>query len=192
MRSKRPTFRTIAGGRSAARFPRRATGPRRGVARLFSAARPFVLAAVLGVLWVTMDPALVEPVGFLATEPERIETTFTRCGRGRGEACVIDGDTFKLGERKIRIIGIDTPEVRGECGAETRLAEQATARLQQLLNQGPFTMTGHIGELQDRYGRDLRAITRERPDGSIQSIAAEMRESGHARRYLGGFRAGWC
>lgn len=139
-----------------------------------------------------MDPALVEPVGFLATEPERIEATFTRCGRGRGEACVIDGDTFKLGKRKVRIIGIDTPEVRGQCAEETRLAEQATDRLQQLLNQGPFTMTGHIGELQDRYGRDLRAITRKRPDGSMQSIAAEMRESGHARRYLGGFRAGWC
>ena len=44
----------------------------------------------------------------------------------------------------------------------------------------------------DRYGRDLRTISRQRPDGSVQSIASEMRESGLARRYLGGFKSGWC
>ena len=40
---------------------------------------------------------------------------------------------------------------------------------------------------QDRYGRDLRSIRR-----GDQSIADDMRESGLAHRYLGGFKQGWC
>ena len=72
------------------------------------------------------------------------------------------------------------------------MAERATAELQRLLNQGPFEMVGRSFNDTDRYGRDLRVIRRVRPDGSIQSIADDMRESGGARRYLGGFRSGWC
>jgi endonuclease YncB( thermonuclease family) len=167
--------------------------------------RPFILGAILLTIWPAMDPALVEPPGFLSTDPERVARVgcssvsqtdcalrFTRCGPGRGHACVIDGDTFKLGQRKIRIIGIDTPEVDAQCPAEAAKAEASTAELQRLLNQGPFRMTGRIGDQKDRYGRDLRALTRIRPDGTEQSIAEDMRASGLARRYLGGFRGGWC
>jgi endonuclease YncB( thermonuclease family) len=147
-------------------------------------------AAVM--LWPALDPALVEPPALLASAPERVDARFTRCGRGRGHACVVDGDTFKLGSRKVRIIGIDTPEVNGQCARERQLAQAATDRLRELLNEGPFTMTGRIDDMTDRYGRDLRALSRSRADGSTQSIAAEMRASGHARRYLGGLRGGWC
>jgi micrococcal nuclease len=168
----------------------------RGVARetvgWLGKLRPFILGAILLSIWPAMDPALVEPPGFLATEPERVNEQFTRCGPGRGHACVIDGDTIKLGDRKIRIIGIDTPEVDARCPAEAVQAEAATAELQRLLNQGPFEMVGRIDNQQDRYGRDLRALRRVRPDGSVQSMAEDMRSSGVARRYLGGFRGGWC
>ena len=154
--------------------------------------RPFILGAILLLAWPTLDPALVEPVGFLSSDAERVDAHFTRCGPGRGHACVIDGDTFKIGQRKIRVIGIDTAEVDAQCPAEAAMAERATAELQRLLNQGPFTMVGRFAGSTDRYGRDLRAITRLRPDGSEQSIAEDMRNSGLARRYLGGFRGGWC
>lgn len=168
----------------------------RGVARetmeWLGKLRPFILGAILLTIWPAMDPALVEPPGFLATEPERVDEQFTRCGPGRGHACVIDGDTFKLGDRKIRIIGIDTAEVDARCPAEAVQAEAATAELQRLRNQGPFEMVGRIDDQQDRYGRDLRALRRTRPDGTAQSIAEEMRTSGVARRYFGGFRSGWC
>lgn len=60
-----------------------------------------------------------------------------------------------------------------------------------LLNQGPFNMIGRIDDARDRYGRDLRVVTRRRPDGTIQSIAEDMRASGLARRYLGR-KASWC
>ena len=45
--------------------------------------------------------------------------------------------------------------------------------------------------MQDKYGRDLRALTRERADGTTQSIAADMRNSGLTRRYAG-FKTSWC
>jgi endonuclease YncB( thermonuclease family) len=60
-----------------------------------------------------------------------------------------------------------------------------------LLNQGPFTMTGRIDDMTDRYGRELRVVTRTRPDGSSQSIAEDMRSSGLAHRYLGR-KSSWC
>ena len=152
----------------------------------------FILGAILLTVWPTLDPALVEPPSFLSTDPERVSEHFTRCGPGRGHACVVDGDTFKIGQRKIRVIGIDTAEVDAQCPAEAVMAERATAELQRLLNQGPFTMVGRFAGSTDRYGRDLRAITRIRADGTEQAIAEDMRSSGLARRYLGGLRGGWC
>jgi endonuclease YncB( thermonuclease family) len=155
--------------------------------------RPFILGAILLTIWPAMDPALVEPPSFLATAPEQVNEQFTRCGIGRGHACVIDGDTFKLGERKVRIVGIDAPETHPpRCAKEAALGEAATAELQRLLNQGPFEMVGRIDDRQDRYGRDLRAIRRVKRDGTEQSIADDMRGSGSARRYMGGFKMGWC
>lgn len=176
--------------RASSRFGgrRRRSGP---LGRALASLRTLGLGAVLLALWPALDPALVEPPALLATGPERVDATFTRCGRGRGHACVVDGDTFKLGQRKVRIIGIDAPEVNARCPAEAQLASAATARLQQLLNQGPFTMTGRVDDSRDRYGRDLRALSRRRADGSTQSIAADMRASGHARRYLG-TKQSWC
>jgi hypothetical protein len=72
------------------------------------------------------------------------------------------------------------------------MAEEATAELQRLLNQGPFEMIARLDEPKDRYGRDLRSLRRVKQDGSEQSIAEDMRASGKARRYLGGLRGGWC
>lgn len=156
------------------------------------AARPFAFAGVLGLAWAGADPMLIDPPGFLSSDPERVAERFTRCGPGRGHACVVDGDTFKLGQRRIRIIGIDAPETHpARCTEEARLGEEATAKLQQLLNQGPFEMVAPIYGRTDKYGRDLRSINRKLPDGSTQSIADAMRDSGLAHRYSG-FKSSWC
>lgn len=157
----------------------------------FASVRPFVFGGILLSIWPTLDPALVEPPRFLSSDPERVSESFGRCGRGRSHACVVDGDTFRIGQRRVRIIGIDAPEVKARCPKEAQLAEQASVKLQGLLNQGPFEMTGRFDDMQDRYGRDLRTIERKRPDGSRQSIAEEMRNSGLAHRYAG-FKTSWC
>lgn len=177
------------------RFRKRSQAPRFWPQRRrrMSGARPLIFAAILAIVWAGADPMLVEPPAFLSGEPERVAAQFTRCGPGRGQACVVDGDTFKLGKRRVRVIGIDAPETHhAACPEEARLGEQATARLQVLLNEGPFEMVAPVYRQQDRYGRDLRTIRRTLPDGGTQSIAEEMRESGLAHRYLGGFKPGWC
>ena len=181
------------------RFRRRQGTPRfwpqqrRRRSRLLFVARPFVLAGVLAIAWAGADPMLIDPPGFLSSDPERISEHFSRCGPGRSHACVIDGDTFKLGQRKVRIIGIDAPETHpANCPEEARLGEQATAKLQELLNQGPFELVAPVYGKQDRYGRDLRSVRRTFPDGKTQSIADDMRDGGLAYRYLGGYKPGWC
>lgn len=156
--------------------------------------RPFILLAILVTVFAApvADPALIEPPSFLSSEPRTINQQFARCGPGRGFACVIDGDTFKLGERKVRIIGIDAPETHPpRCAEEARLGELATARLQRWLNDGPFEMVAPAYGDQDRYGRDLRVIRRQSAEGYV-SVASVMREEGLARRYLGGLKTGWC
>ena len=134
-----------------------------------------------------LDPSLIPPVGPLAAAPERVSTSFTPCGPGRASACVVDGDTFKLGDRKVRITGIDAPELLApQCAGEEALARRAAERLRELLNQGEFEMIAHRLQRQDRHGRDLMVIRR---DG--QSIGSTLIDEGLAHRYLGSKR-GWC
>lgn len=156
--------------------------------------RPFVLLIMLVTLVAIYQSAgFYAPPAFLAMEPEKVDQYFTRCGPGRGHACVTDGDTIKLGTRKIRIVGIDAPEMEGRCTYERVLAEQASERMRSWVNAGPFEMVGRVDEPTDRYGRDLRTLRRQLPGGAGTEYAAEvMREAGLARRYSGGWRDGWC
>lgn len=144
------------------------------------------LAPLLLLAGALLDPSLIEPVGPLGAT-EVVAATFTPCGPGRGSACVIDGDTFRLGDRKIRITGIDAPELaEPRCPAEAALARRAADRLLVLLNQGPFVMVAHRLQRQDRRGRDLMVIRR---DG--KSIGRQLMDEGLAHRYIGSKRS-WC
>ena len=170
-------------------FPRR--GPRRA-SRAFAVARLLVLLLLLAVLWVWNDPSGFAPPTILSTGEELVRETFTRCGIGRGRACVVDGDTFKLGDRKIRIQGIDAPEVHpAQCPEEAKLGEQATVKLLTLLNQGQVRMSGWSHRRRDQYDRELMTVTQKRADGSTLDIGEEMVASGLAHRYVG-FKTGWC
>ena len=144
------------------------------------------LVPVLLAVGALLDPALIAPFGTLAAS-ERVTATFTSCGPGRGPACVIDGDTFKLGDRKIRITGIDAPELaEPRCPAEAALARRSADRLRALLNQGPFDMVAHRLHRQDRHGRNLMVVKR-----GGASIGGQLIDEGLAHRYIGSKR-GWC
>lgn len=85
---------------------------------------------------------------------------FAVCAGTARVTCVVDGDTIWLEGRKIRIADIDTPEVSSpQCAREAALGREATQRLTQLLNAGPFTLRS-VGRDTDVYGRDLRIVTR--------------------------------
>lgn len=149
--------------------------------------RALWLIPVLLVGGALLDPSLIAPFGPLAAAPERVSTRFTPCGPGRDPACVIDGDTFKLGDRKIRITGIDAPELLApQCAGEEALARRSADRLLALLNQGEFEMVAHRLQRQDRYGRYLMVVRR-----NGQSIGATMIDEDLAHRYLGS-KWSWC
>lgn len=156
--------------------------PRRHDIRRWLLVVPLLLMA--GAL---LDPSLIGPVGPLAAPPERVSAKFTRCGAGRGPACVVDGDTFRLGERVIRIIGIDAPELAApKCPAEAALAERAAERLRELLSEGEFELIAHRLQQLDRHGRELMAVR-----SGDRSIGSRMIDEGLAHRYIGSRRS-WC
>ena len=70
--------------------------------------------------------------------------------------------------------------------------ERATQALQIWLNRASFRMTARVDNPTDHYGRELRMVKRIEPDGSEDRRADYMRDGGWARRYLGGWRGGWC
>ena len=161
--------------------------------RFRRAVKPWLALGALLLLWPLLDAALVEPPAVLSGAPERVTGPFTRCGAGSSANCVVDGDTLRIGARRIRLIGIDAPELHSPaCPAEAAQAEAATQALLALVSQGPFDMAGPLGDPRDKYGRELRVLTRVQRDGTVQSLGADLLASGTVRRYLGGLRGGWC
>jgi endonuclease YncB( thermonuclease family) len=156
--------------------------------------RPILLLIVLATLFtIYRSPSSVGTLDFLSTAPEEVNGRFDLCEDSFHAAlCVVDGDTLALGERRIRVLGIDTAEKEAACEAEARLARMSTLMLQDWLNAGPFIMQAKIGIETDRYGRELRRLWRQTPSGSREYLDEFMRERGGARDYDGGSRAGWC
>ncbi|MFC3100136.1 hypothetical protein [Altererythrobacter lauratis] len=152
----------------------------------------FLLIAMATAFTIYQTPGYMEPPRFLESGAEVVNARFGRCGSPLWPACVSDGDTFRLGERRIRIVGIDTAEMDAACEAEAAMAEASTVALREWLNRGPFTMTARADAPTDRYGRELRTIRRTLPDGSEENLADWMRQNGGARGYWGEGRGGWC
>lgn len=98
---------------------------------------------------------------------------------------VTDGDTIRIGDERIRIIGIDTAELDCRCARECSLARKAQARLRELLSSGYVTIER---KGKDRYRRTLATV---RVGG--RDVGAVLIEEGLARRYTGRTkRAPWC
>jgi micrococcal nuclease len=128
-----------------------------------------------------MPFASVAPAG-----QDRESAGFGRCIGPVRISCVVDGDTFWYRGEKVRIADINTPEVSEPgCTAEAELGEQATERLTELLNQGPFRLEP-VERDRDRYGRLLRTVTR-----GGQSLGDTLVAEGLAERWQGR-RGDWC
>ncbi len=106
----------------------------------------------------------------------------------------IDGDTFlaRVHQRdgrdlvaRVRLRGIDAPEMKASCREELDKAEAAAAALHDLLGQGGVTIY-NLGP--DKYGRVLADVTTKR----TASVSAVLLAGGYARSYNGGHRDGWC
>jgi len=166
----------------------RGSGPQRR--SHWSAWKPWLGLMVLLSVWSALDHYwLKEPP--LKGTPQQVVLQFHRCGQGRGPNCVLDGDTFIMAQRHIRITGIDAPEIgaKARCPAEAAQAERAANELLRLLNQGPFTLQSAADGLRDEYGRELMTVTRAAPP---QDIAKALIASGTVRAYDYGARQPWC
>jgi endonuclease YncB( thermonuclease family) len=92
---------------------------------------------------------------------------------------VVDGDTIRIGQERIRLWGIDAPE------AETRAGRAATAFLHELLRRQGGGLSCERLYL-DPYGRTVARCLL--PDG--RDPACELVRAGHAAdwpRYSGGY-----
>ncbi|WP_245429268.1 thermonuclease family protein [Rhodoplanes elegans] len=107
---------------------------------------------------------------------------------------VVDGDTFdgrlhagpdRVVAGRIRLRGVDTPELHGQCEAEIAKAQEAKAALRRLLAEGEVVLSAP-GE--DKYGRVLADVATRK----TANVAAALIAAGVARPYGGGHRAGWC
>lgn len=95
----------------------------------------------------------------------------------------IDGDTIDVDGERIRIAGVDTPELRGKCDAERRLARIARDRLAEIVAAGPIEIRRHG---RGRYGRTIADLSVRGRDVGEALIAADL-----ARAWTGR-REPWC
>ncbi|WP_234888767.1 thermonuclease family protein [Sinorhizobium meliloti] len=111
---------------------------------------------------------------------------FARCGVIKRD-CIVDGDTLYVGGTKLRVADIDTPEIsEPKCASKEALGECATERLIELVNAGPFEISGWQARDEDQYGRKLRVLIR---DG--RSLGDILVSEGLARTWTGR-REPWC
>lgn len=109
---------------------------------------------------------------------------------------VVDGDTFAARVSvaddvqiavRVRLINVDTPELKGKCQDEVNMARRAQGRLEKLLPRGTRIELENIKD--DKYlGRiDANVFM---PDG--RDVGEVLVREKLARRYRGGRRQGWC
>ena len=104
---------------------------------------------------------------------------------------IVDGDTIWVEiegeEAKIRLLGIDTPELERDLTPVECYAEEAEDRLRELLaGKGVMLLKSKTGDEVDRYGRLLRYVFADGEDVSARLIregyAFAFRRYAHDRR----------
>lgn len=106
-----------------------------------------------------------------------------------------DGDTLyirhpglepELRDLKIRVIGVDTPEIRGDCPREKDLARKAKIYVRERIDQADLIEFCNVSW--DKYGERIDAVVRL--DG--KDLAQDIIENDLGRSYSGGTRLSWC
>ncbi len=145
--------------------------------------------------------ALVAPVGasrgaIMAPErPDRAPPAMLRDGHPAEVVRVLDGDTFEARVHiwpgmdvttRVRLRGIDAPELHARCDDEHVKAIAARDSLTRILSEGAVGIS-RIG--QDKYGGRVDADV---STAKTADVSAALLERGLARRYSGGRRESWC
>ena len=130
----------------------------------------------------------------LAFHSEAFSADFLEMREFRGNVCY-DGDTCyviapslpeSLQKMSVRVLGIDTPEIRGDCDKEKALAKQGRVVANREFRAAKFI---EFRDLKwDKYGG--RVLSNVYLDGEL--YAQKLIDSGLARAYDGGTKKGWC
>ncbi len=139
----------------------------------------------------------MKPVHFLA-----ILSIFCCCGAAWTQTSVTalvtnvyDGDTFTVDAEvwpdigwtgSVRVRNVDTPEIRGACDQEKRLAVAARDYVRELLLDESVTLTEVDNDL---YGGRVLAHVYLHGGESLSDL---LIVNGYGRPYDGGTRQGWC
>ncbi len=109
---------------------------------------------------------------------------------------VMDGDTVKVRARiwlgqdlstRVRLVGIDAPELNGGCARERALAERARAFLA-AADGGPV----EVRLFEVRYGKYARRVVARMETAEAIDLGAALIAAGLAQPYDGGRRPTWC
>jgi len=105
-----------------------------------------------------------------------------------GDTCYITAKTFPepLQKMSIRILGIDTPEIRGDCAEEKELAIQGRVLANELFKAASEITLENLDW--DKYGG--RVLADVYLDGELYS--QKLIDAGLARPYDGGTKTPWC
>jgi endonuclease YncB( thermonuclease family) len=105
-----------------------------------------------------------------------------------GDTCYVVAKTLpeNLRNMSIRILGIDTPEIRADCTEEKDLALQGRAFANDMFRNADNIEFRNLKW--DKYGG--RILADVYIDG--MSYKHEIIEAGLAREYYGGKKIGWC
>jgi endonuclease YncB( thermonuclease family) len=138
-----------------------------------------------------MKPAFAAILPFLITLPASAQDRATVAE----VTSIYDGDTFRatiagwppiVGERMpVRVKGIDTPELRGKCRAETLKARKAKQATVAALRAARRIELRDIER--DKYFRLLATVWL---DG--RSLGPDLIAAGHAVKWAGRRHDGWC
>jgi endonuclease YncB( thermonuclease family) len=159
-----------------AKRPRRRARPsRRGL---------WAALALLGALWVAQTALGETLTGPL---PARVVE-------------VVDGDTLGVRVRiwldqevttRVRLAGIDAPELRGLCERERTLARRAAAFVVgKVMAEAPEDNVVRLTDV--RYGKYARRVVARVETRDGEDLGQALLDAGLARAYDGGRRLSWC
>lgn len=108
---------------------------------------------------------------------------------------VVDGDTLEVEARiwlgqavrvRVRLAGVDAPELRGKCAAERRAAGRAKAFLAATVGDGAIVLR------EVRYGKYAGRVLARVATAGERDLGRALLARGLARAYAGGKRPAWC
>ncbi|MFD1055181.1 thermonuclease family protein [Terrabacter terrigena] len=138
-------------------------------------AAPTVLEPAVTVTPYAAPPATTAPAPTTAASDNTAQTrAAAAAARAQASAAkwvvtkVVDGDTIWAARagvtRKVRLIGVDTPEI-GQCGYS-----EASRNLRGIIGGQPVTLTGGARDDVDRYGRLLRYVDVNGVDAGLRQV----------------------